>query len=121
MPASPLQLEQLRVKYSNGVNPVAVLEPGPGDVTAVLTAYKRSDGYGFATSNDGANYFVHVNAVVDDRLREELNRVPYSEIPYPVEIPLVFGDGGFTRPGAKYRAARNVRMRSMAAGAASAV
>jgi hypothetical protein len=120
-PASPLQLEQLRVKYTNGAAAAAAPEPGPADVSAILTAYKRSDGYGFATSNDGANYFVHVNAVVDDRLRDELNRVPYSEIPYPVEIPLVFGDGGFTRPGAKYRAAKNVRMRALAAGAASSV
>ncbi|HVW85581.1 MAG TPA: hypothetical protein VHB50_12915 [Bryobacteraceae bacterium] len=107
-PATPLQLEQLNARYAPGVLPSTM----PGDVSAILTAYKRSDGYGFATSNEGENYFVHVNAVIDDRLRDELNHVPYSEIPYPVEIPLVFGDGGYTRPGAKYKAAKNIRLRS---------
>jgi hypothetical protein len=86
------------------------------EVNAVLTAYKRIDGYGFASTITGESYFVHINAAIDDRLSEELNQVPYPEIPYPVEIPLCFTDGGFTRPGAKYRAAKQVKLR--AAGAA---
>ena len=112
-PATPLQIDQLRARYVNGgAAPMPATPGGPGDVSAILTAYKRSEGYGFATSDDGESYFVHVNAVTDDRLRDELSRVPYSEIPYPVEIPLWFGDGGQTRPGAKYKAAKNVRLRS---------
>ena len=125
LPATPLQINQLQSRYMNMPTPVpAPALPGPntgamtGDVKGLLTAYKRTEGYGFATSIDGENYFVHVNSVIDDRLRDELNHVPYSEIPYPVEIPLIFGDGGYTRPGAKYKAARNIRMGSMAAGAA---
>jgi hypothetical protein len=125
LPATPLQMTQLQSRYTNMPSPVpAPVLPGPNtgpmtaDVKGLLTAYKRTEGYGFATSIDGENYFVHVNSVIDDRLRDELNHVPYSEIPYPVEIPLVFGDGGYTRPGAKYKAARNIRMGSMAAGAA---
>jgi len=112
VPASPLQIDQLRAKYVNGTAPAAIVLNGQGDVSAILTAYKRSEGYGFASSENGESYFVHINAVTDDRLRDELSRVPYSEIPYPVEIPLWFGDGGQTRPGAKYKAARNVRLRT---------
>lgn len=109
-PASPLQIDQLRTKYQ----PVPAMPvPAPAcEVSGLLTAYKRTEGFGFATSTDGQSYFIHINAVTDDRLRDELNRVPYSEIPYPVEIPLWFGDGGHTRPGARYKAARNIRLRT---------
>jgi hypothetical protein len=109
-PATPLQIDQLRIRLQHTEHTPAV-SSGP-EVNAVLTAYKRSEGYGFATSASGENYFVHVNAVTDERLREELNQVPYSEIPYPVEIPLVFVDAGYTKPGAKYKAAKAVRMRT---------
>ena len=111
MPATPLPPDQLRARYQNG-DASREDQSQPGEVNAVLTAYKRTEGYGFATSNSGENYFVHVNAVVDDRLREELHQVPYSEIPYPLEIPLAFMDGGYTKPGAKYKAAKNVRLRT---------
>ena len=70
-----------------------------------------SEGFGFTLGKNGETYFVHVNAIVDDRLKEELNHIPYSEFAYPVEIPVVFQDGGFTKQGAKYRAAKNIRMR----------
>jgi hypothetical protein len=118
VPASPLQINQLRIRLQHADASVA---PSAEEVTAVLTAYKRSDGYGFATAATGESYFVHVNAITDDRLRDELDQVPYSEIPYPVEIPLCFLDGGFTKPGAKYRAAKQVRLRVVlrAAGAAA--
>lgn len=116
VPASPLQIDQLRAKYAAAPGAAAL----PGEVSATMTAYKRTEGYGFASSDDGEHYFVHINAVTDERLRDELSRVPYSEVPYPVEIPLWFGDGGHTRPGAKYKAARNVRLRSPLGAAASA-
>ncbi len=114
VPATPIQLDQLREKY-------LAKTAGAGEIVATMTAWKRSEGFGFAMSNSGESYFIHVNAVIDDRLREELNNVPYSENPYPVEIPLVFSDGGYTRPGAKYKAARNIRrgiLRSAEAAAA---
>jgi hypothetical protein len=102
VPASPIQVEQLREKY-------LAKTAAAGEIIATLTAWKRSDGFGFAMSTSGESYFIHVNALVDDRLREELNAIPWSENPYPVEIPLLFADGGYTRSGAKYKAAKNVR------------
>lgn len=118
-PATPVQIDQMRARLQHADNGAA---GAASEVNAVLTAYKRSEGYGFATSSAGENYFVHVNAVTDDRLRDELNQVPYSEIPYPVEIPLAFVDGGYTKAGARYKAAKSVRLRSglRAAGAAAA-
>ncbi|HWD97928.1 MAG TPA: hypothetical protein VG345_02785 [Bryobacteraceae bacterium] len=123
VPASPLQIDQLRIRLQHAEPASSSPSSGApssgtpsssgmaGEVNAVLTAWKRSDGYGFATATTGESYFVHVNAVIDDRLREELNQAPYSEIPYPVEIPLCFFDAGYTKPGAKYRAAKQVRLR----------
>jgi hypothetical protein len=116
MPASPLQMEQLAARFGNGAAPAPVPAPPPvpaaNEVSAMLTAYKRAEGFGFATANGGEVYFVHVNAVVDDRLREQLQYIPYSETPYSVEIPVAFVDGGLSKPGAKYKAARNIRYRS---------
>ncbi len=116
VPATPLQLDQLREKYlaKAGLAP----EKAPGEVTATMTAWKRSEGFGFASSASGESYFIHVNAVTDDRLRDELNHIPYSENPYPVDIPLLFIDAGFTRPGAKYKAAKNIRRSALRAAAA---
>lgn len=89
----------------------AVTASQAGDIEGVLNAYKRSEGFGFSQTRAGETYFIHVNAVIDDRLREELNHVPYSEFAYQVEIPVVFQDGGYTKNGAKYRAAKNIRLR----------
>ncbi len=111
-PATPVQIDHLRARLQNADTGSRVEMRSAAEVNAVMTAYKRSEGYGFATSAAGENYFVHVNAVTDDRLRDELNQVPYSEIPYPVEIPLAFVDAGYTKPGAKYKAAKSVRMRA---------
>ncbi len=125
-PASPLQMEQLAARFGNGAFPAmpGPAMPGPtptvpapplpsvNEVQALLTAYKRAEGFGFATTNSGEVYFVHVNAVIDDRLREQLQYVPYSEAPYSVEIPVSFIDGGLSKPGAKYKAAKNIRLRS---------
>jgi hypothetical protein len=102
VPATPIQLDQLREKY-------LAKTAAAGEIVATMTAWKRSEGFGFAMSNAGESYFIHVNSVIDDRLREDLNHVPYSENPYPVDIPLLFADGGYTRAGAKYKAARNIR------------
>jgi hypothetical protein len=122
VPASPLQIDQLRIRLQHAEPASAAPAAGvmAGEVNAVLTTWKRSDGYGFATATTGESYFVHVNAITDDRLRDELNQVPYTEIAYPVEMALCFVDAGYTRPGAKYRAAKQVRLREAlrAAGAA---
>lgn len=122
IPAAPLQLRELESHFAH---PGAALPGLPvvsngtselpknmtGDQEGLLNAYKRSEGFGFTLGKNGETYFVHVNAIVDDRLKEELNQIPYSEFAYPVEIPVVFQDGGFTKQGAKYRAAKNIRMR----------
>ena len=120
-PASPLQIEQMAARYGSVPGPAMPLPPlaaaaaplpSVNEVQAVLTAYKRAEGFGFATAGTGEVYFVHVNAVIDDRLREQLQYVPYSEAPYSIEIPVSFVDGGLSKPGAKYRAAKNIRLRS---------
>ncbi len=122
-PASPLQMDQLAARYGNGAAPMPLQPlaasavaapplPSVNEIQALLTAYKRAEGFGFATTGSGEVYFVHVNAVIDDRLREQLQYVPYSEAPYSIEIPVSFIDGGLSKPGAKYRAAKNIRLRS---------
>lgn len=118
VPASPVQIgpdhHPIPAKPI-GTAPIAMpspsMAPQPGDMDGVLNAYKRSEGFGFAMARSGDTYFVHVNAIIDDRLKEELNHVPYSEFTYPVELAVVFQDGGFTKQGAKYRAAKNIRMK----------
>lgn len=126
IPASPLQMRELETHFSlpgkplNGSTAPVEAPPSGPEMEGVLNAYKRSEGFGFSMGRDGNTYFVHVNAIVDDRLKEELNRVPYSEFASSIEIPVVFQDGGFTKQGAKYRAAKNIRMRqAFAAGAAA--
>ena len=122
-PASPLQMDQLAARYGTGAAPMPLQPlaasavaapplPSVNEIQALLTAYKRAEGFGFATTGSGEVYFVHVNAVIDDRLREQLQYVPYSEAPYSIEIPVSFIDGGLSKPGAKYRAAKNIRLRS---------
>jgi len=113
MPASPLQVDQLAARFGNGTAAAAAPVIPMNEVQATLTAYKRAEGFGFATAaGSGEVYFVHVNAVVDDRLREQLQYIPYSEAPYSVEIPVAFVDGGLSKPGAKYKAAKNIRLRA---------
>lgn len=125
IPAAPLPLRPSSA--ANGASDGGCMPSSPvilqkqlGDIEGTLNAYKRSDGFGFTLGKDGQTYFVHINAICDDRLREALNQVPYSEFAYQVEIPVVFQDGGFTKNGAKYRAAKNIRLREELAAGASA-
>jgi hypothetical protein len=94
--------------------------PGPGasvvfpkgeDQQGMIDSYVRQGGHGIIQGEGDNRFFFHISHVTDDALREQLNALPYSTAPVRLYASVDFFNAGFTKPGARYPEARNVRAR----------
>jgi hypothetical protein len=86
----------------------AVVKTSPDLHEGAVTSYVREKGFGFIRAESNVTYFFNIKFVTDDRLREELNSLPFG---FSGEIirPVQFSDMGFTKSEAKYKEARDIR------------
>ena len=115
----------LREKSANGsAAPALSVVGSPGTPSAVhvtasqrehlpgtIDSYVRQGGHGIIQGEGDARYFFHISHVSDDALREQLNAIPYSTNPARLYVGGEFWNAGFTKPGARYPEAHNIRAR----------
>lgn len=77
----------------------------------LLEVYYRQGGHGFIQTGD-ETYFFHINFVADPELRQRLNDLPLVGAQTPVNAAVLFRDAGKTKPHARYKEARDVRLAS---------
>jgi hypothetical protein len=85
--------------------------PRGEDIAGIIDSYVRQGGHGVIQAGGDARYFFHISHVSDDALREQLNGIPYSTNSARLEVAVEFWNAGFTKPGARYPEAHNVRGR----------
>jgi hypothetical protein len=66
-------------------------------------------GYGYLLAQDNQTYYLHFNAISDDRLRGILNSIP-QRTRYPLQESIEFEPGTKSRPSDNYPPAKNVRL-----------
>lgn len=76
-----------------------------------IDSYVRQGGHGIIEGEGETKFFFHISHVADDALREQLNAIPYSTSPARLFVAVEFWNAGFTKPGARYPEAHNVRAR----------
>ncbi len=97
--------------------PAAPASPGPvlasrlEEFEGLVDSYVRQGGHGIIQGAGEDRYFFHISHVADEDLREQLNALPYSTSPARLNVAVDFHNAGFTKPGARYPEARNVRAR----------
>lgn len=111
----------VRDKFSPGTpGPVAVPSPSaPASAPApgasdelrsgTIDSYVRQGGHGIIQGEQETRYFFHISHVSDEVLRDRLNALTYSSAPVHVDVSVDFVNAGFTKSGARYPEARNVR------------
>ena len=82
------------------------------NISGMIDSYVRQGGHGIIQGEGETRYFFHISHVSDDGLREQLNAIPYSTNPARLYVAVEFWNAGFTKPGARYPEAHNVRARS---------
>lgn len=123
------KLEPMPARPAVNAGPIPVVIPMPGpsmsatafagarvpasaqEVLGVVQSYVRQGGHGVIQGPAEDRYFFHISHVNDEELRNYLNNLPYSTLPAQLEISTVFHNAGFTKPGARFPEARNVRIR----------
>jgi hypothetical protein len=86
--------------------------PSPREnLTGMIDSYVRQGGHGLIQGEGETKYFFHISHVSDDALRDQLNAIPYSTNPARLYVAVEFWNAGFTKPGARYPEAHNVRAR----------
>jgi hypothetical protein len=75
-------------------------------LSGYIHAFSREKRIGFITGQDGRTYFLRRSAVIDDRLEEELTRLPFSNRPVPTHICVRFLDMGKQRADGYHAAGR---------------
>jgi hypothetical protein len=81
------------------------------NLTGMIDSYVRQGGHGVIQGEGESKYFFHISHVSDDALRDQLNAIPYSTNPARLYVAVEFWNAGFTKPGARYPEAHNVRAR----------
>jgi|SRR5277367_4460905 len=76
-----------------------------------IDSYVRQGGHGIIQGEGDNRYFFHISHVTDEELRDQLNALPLSTEPARLTVNVGFLSAGFTKPGARYPEARNVRAR----------
>lgn len=103
----------LAASESGGTTPSN--SPGPprsaADCTGLIDSYVRQGGHGIIQGEGENRFFFHISHVQDDDLRDQLNALPYSTAPARLAVGVAFINAGFTKPGARYPEAREVRVR----------
>jgi hypothetical protein len=102
-----------KVKESVRPDVPAAHAPDPaqqgGEHRGLLEVYYRQGGHGFIQTGD-ETYFFHINFVADPDLRQRLNDLPLVSAQTPVNAAVLFRDAGKTKPQARYKEARDVRL-----------
>ena len=97
---------------SGAASPARVAVPSQAhDIAGTVESYVRQGGHGVIQGPGEDRYFFHISHVTDEELRDHLNALPYSTSPAHLELSAVFVNAGFTKPGARFPEARNVRIR----------
>lgn len=126
----PARVKQLRERYDEqqwknelsggtfsvrdkfGSPPTPGQSPAPAELVAgTIDSYVRQGGHGIIQGEGETRYFFHISHVVDEQLRDQLNALPYSSAPARLMVGVDFANAGFTKSGARYPEARNVRAR----------
>jgi len=81
------------------------------ELQGVIDSYVRQGGHGIIQGEGENRFFFHISHVADELLREQLNALPYSTTPTRLSVTVDYLNAGFTKPGARYPEARNVRAR----------
>ena len=105
-PATPAAAVPMAFPISN-----VVAFRGEG-LQGTIDSYVRQGGHGIIQAEGEDRYFFHISHVTDEALREQLNALPYATTPTRLYVNVDFFNAGFTKPGARYPEARNVRAHS---------